>query len=573
MIKKSNYLCTLMILSALMLIFNACKDNSDDPQISGNAPVISLTDSEKSGQPGNNVTTAVTINAVKGLKKLNIYKNGTLLDELPYSFEKTISYNFTYQIDEGSPEGTVINIAFEAIDSLDQKSAQKSFKITVLAASVKETIQVTSDITSNTTWTANKFWRINDIIKVADGAILTIEPGTVVLGASDTKGTLLIQRGAKIIADGTATQPIIFTSDKAPGSRAAGDWSGIVICGKAPNNQGNSIILEGDYGAAHGGTVADDNSGILRYVRIEFAGKVIGDNKEINSLTLASVGSATVIENIQCSYGLDDSFEFFGGTVNAKRLISYKTIDDDFDFDFGYVGLIQYGYAIRDANLADRFTSNGIEVDNDGAGTPKTPLTHPILANITIIGGKYAADINQSLLLQNAAHIRKNSAPCLYNSFMTGFPVGIFVDDTKPGVSQNALDNKLQVRNVILAGVENWGNNGWGGPNGTLNIPLKQIDNSIAPGFEVNAWYNTASYQNQILNKWQDAGIDQSIYTSTSPKNTPNSGSLLLTSAHWDNAPAANVNFFDKVNFIGAFGSQDWASGWCSWDPQNEVYQ
>jgi hypothetical protein len=162
--------------------------------------------------------------------------------------------------------------------------------------------------------------------------------------------------------------------------------------------------------------------------------------------------------------------------------------------------------------------------------------------------------------------------PSVYNSYLTGFPVGIFMDDTQAGVSENAMNNDLQIRNVILAGVENWGENGWGGNPNNRNAALKQHTANIAPGFEINAWFGTESFNNTILPKWQNAGYDESIYTSGSPVITPSNNSMLLTSARWDNTPKAG-SFFEQVTYAGATGTTDWTTGWGSWDPQNAIYE
>jgi hypothetical protein len=570
MISKIKFLKSILLTLTLSLLLAGCGEKENDPDVTAAAPTLTLSSASASASPGSSVQTTVSINAPAGLKKLTINKNGSNLQEQAFSFEKTANYTFTYTLESGLANGSDVNFSFEAVDSLDQKSEQKVFTITVTEIPAREVVEVTADISANVTFTANKIWRLNNMIKVNDGVVLTIEPGTTVMGASDPKGTLLVLRGGKIIADGTASSPIIFTSDKAPGSRTPGDWGGIVICGKAPNNQGNSVTLEGNYGATYGGTVANDNSGILRFVRIEFAGIEFQDNQEINSLTLASVGSGTIIENVQCSFGLDDSFEFFGGTVNAKNLISYMTEDDDFDFDFGHTGFIQFALAIRNGAIADKFYSNGMEFDNVFSGSSAAPITQTVLSNITIIGAKYSSDNTVDARLQNAAHIRTNSMPSIYNSFITGFPVGIFIDDTKPGSSLHALNNELQIRNVILAGVENWGNNNWGGSAGNLNAPLKQVN---APGFDINNWFNTLTSGNTILTKWQDAGIDQSIYTSTTPKLTLNAGAMLLTAAKWNNTPKASGTFFEQVAFAGAFGTTDWSAGWSNFDPQSVEHQ
>lgn len=559
---------TLLLLFGTALV-TGCKE--DDPiDVNKEAPVVTLSSAQTTGMIGSQVGTTVSITGSAGLSKLIIYKDNASLEEIPLTTGRTATHNFNYTLESGLQTGTIINFSFEALDSLNNKSEKKVLVVTVAETPEKVTVQVSGEITADTVFTNDKIWRLNGLVRIMSGANLTIQPGTLILGAKDSQGTLIIERGAKIIADGNAQNPIVFTSEVAAGSRVAGDWGGVVICGKAPNNQGNTVALEGGYQALYGGTVSNDNSGILRYVRIEFAGKVYSSNAETNSLTLAGVGNGTIIENVQCSYGLDDSFQFFGGTVNAKNLVSYKTRDDDFDVENGHAGFIQFAFALRDANLGDNSYSNGLEIDNDGAGMPSTPFTQTVFSNVTIIGAKYSAE---NVILPHhkyAAHFRRNSKPTLYNSFLTGFPVGIYMDDEKPGVSASALINDLQVRNVILAGVDSWGNNGWGGS--TLNNNNSLLNTGTpAIGFEVNTWFNTTLYNNTVLSKWQDAGIDQNIHTSLTPKLTPNTGSMLLTAAKWDNTPKAGA-FFTQVTYAGAFGTTDWTAGWCEWDPNNKVY-
>jgi hypothetical protein len=168
------------------------------------------------------------------------------------------------------------------------------------------------------------------------GSSLTIAPGTIIKSDVSQKGALIIERNAQIFAEGTATSPIIFTSGKAVGQRNPGDWGGIILLGNATTNRTTEPTIEGGVGKKYGGTNDADNSGIMKYVRIEFAGIADAPGSEINGLTLGAVGSGTTIDYIQVTYGNDDAYEFFGGTVNAKHLIGYATADDDFDFDFGY---------------------------------------------------------------------------------------------------------------------------------------------------------------------------------------------------------------------------------------------
>ncbi|MFN9325963.1 MAG: hypothetical protein ACK6A5_11335, partial [Flavobacteriales bacterium] len=186
------------------------------------------------------------------------------------------------------------------------------------------TIEVTANITTNTTWTSNNKYLLKGFIYIEDGATLTIQAGTIIKGDKPTKGTLIVKRGGKLIADGTASQPIVFTSNQAAGNRDYGDWGGIIICGRAPHNQPSDPTIEGGVDAQYGGTDPDDNSGILRYVRIEFSGIPFQPNQEINGLTMGAVGRGTILDHIQVSYCGDDSNEWFGGTVNAKHLIALR---------------------------------------------------------------------------------------------------------------------------------------------------------------------------------------------------------------------------------------------------------
>src|SRR5687767_12583169 len=209
------------------------------------------------------------------------------------------------------------------------------------------TITLEGKITSDTVLRAKNVYILKGLVYIKNNAKITIEPGTVIKGSYlDPIGGLVITRGAKILAEGTADKPIVFTSNS-PAPRS-GDWAGIVILGKATTNaafngtagtgevEGGVNNADGD--GLYGGTDDNDNSGIMKYVRIEYAGFAFLPDKEINSLTMGGVGKGTVIDHIQVYYAKDDAFEWFGGTVDCKYLIAYKTQDDDFDTDNGYRG-------------------------------------------------------------------------------------------------------------------------------------------------------------------------------------------------------------------------------------------
>lgn len=326
------------------------------------------------------------------------------------------------------------------------------------------TVSITSNISSNTTWTSNNVYLIDDqFIYVRDGATLTIEPGTIIRGTG--KGTLIIERGSKIHAQGTASKPIIFTSAAPVGMRDYGDWGGVVICGAARHNlvAGPNAIAEGGIGDAnagvgvHGGNNDDDNSGVLSYVRIEFPGISLtaNSNSEINGLSMYSVGRQTKIDHIQVSYSGDDSFEWFGGSVDAKYLVAFRGWDDDFDTDNGYRGRVQFAVSVRDPEVADQSGSNGFESDNDSQGTLNSPLTAPVFSNVTIIGPNYTgSSYTTASDYKRALHIRRNSSISVYNSIFTGYPDAGLLLDSRRTVA-NYCNQDLVFKGNLLAGNSN----------------------------------------------------------------------------------------------------------------------
>lgn len=281
---------------------------------------------------------------------------------------------------------------------------------------------ITGNITTTTTLTADKEWTLKGYVYVKEGATLIIQPGTVIKSDIAEKGALCIERGAKILAEGTAQKPIIFTSGKIAGERSPGDWGGIVILGKAKTNRSSEPTIEGGIGRPYGGNDDGDNSGVLRYVRIEYAGIAALPNSEINALTLGAVGSGTTIEYIQTVYANDDAFEFFGGTVSPKNLYAFATADDDYDFDFGYTGTVSNSISKRDPQFVDNGDAgNGVECDNDGVGSLATPFTHPKLIGLVLIGPNSANSLaNHNLALRFRRATQFTVQNCTIFGYMKG---------------------------------------------------------------------------------------------------------------------------------------------------------
>lgn len=436
---------------------------------------------------------------------------------------------------------------------------------------VSSIVEVTADITASTTWSASKIYLLKGIINVTNGATLTIPAGTLIKGDKASKGTLVINRGAKIEAIGTVDKPIVFTSNQAAGARAASDWGGVVLLGKAPNNQGTSQGIEGiptdaSGKASFGGTDAADNSGTLKYVRIEFAGVPLSPDNEINGLTFGSVGSGTTIDYVQVSFAGDDSYEWFGGTVNAKHLISIGALDDDFDTDFGFSGKIQYALAQRYPTIADVSGSNCFESDNDGSGSTKTPQTSAVFSNISLLGPLSSASLSGvNANYQHAAQIRRNSSISIFNSAFAGFAEGIYIDDSKVAVakatSANYLAGTLAFQNNIIYGA---------------NIKSNEVKGENKADFETalraNNTFDSAKFGDALFT---DPFKYAANLVASSKAGRPNflakTGSISESGALFTNSKVADA-FFEKVAYRGAFGSSDWTATWSNFDPQVMAY-
>jgi len=433
-------------------------------------------------------------------------------------------------------------------------------------------VEVSGDITTATNWTADKIYLLKGNVFVTNNVTLTIAPGTIIKGDRGTKGTLIITRGAKINATGTATQPIVFTSNIVAGGRAPGDWGGLVLLGKGLNNLGTSVAIEGVSDATdkakHGGTDNADNSGVLKYVRVEYAGVALGPDNEINGVTFGSVGSGTTVEYVEVFRSGDDAFEWFGGAVNAKHLLAVSTWDDDFDTDNGFSGKIQFGIAQRLAGVADVSGSNGFESDNNSTGVTTAPITSATFSNMTILGPVVASSqpsINASY--QHAAQIRRGSQISILNSVFAGYTEGVFYDDGLPAsgaVSSSYLLNGSSVfANNLVAGTRT---NAIKASNTTT---LAAITARMAENADV---FTADLYAAGIYTDALKFSADQVAAARVGvPNFTLIANSPAAAGAAFTNGKVTDT-FFEKVAYRGAFGATDWTAGWASYDPQTLPY-
>ena len=387
-------------------------------------------------------------------------------------------------------------------------------------------------------------------------ATIKFAPGSVIVSDTIQKGALIIERNSRIFAEGTATEPIVFTSGKPAGRRAPGDWGGLVILGNAPTNRTTPPIIEGGINAEYGGSVAADNSGVLKYVRIEYAGIAADPNSEINGLTLGGVGSGTSISFVQVSYGNDDAFEIFGGTVNAKNLVAFATADDDFDFDFGYNGRIQFGVSLRDPNFVDAGDAgNGVECDNDGSGSNATPYTRPVLSNFTWVGPNNQPASNGTVLANHnfAMRWRRATSFAVYNSILMGYNragLSMESDTTASGYKNNTRSAFRW--NLVHA----------------VTAPFRTSGTTVMTSAEVET--KALAEGNSKHASADEIGLTDP-FKLNAPNFLPKSGSPALSGAQWTGSDLTN-SFWSQTAYRGAFGADNWLGTWASFTPQTNVY-
>lgn len=421
------------------------------------------------------------------------------------------------------------------------------------------------------TLTKDKKYLIKGQTFVRVGKVLTIQPGTVIKGDKATKGTLIIDRGGKIEAVGTADEPIVMTSNLPVGSRDRGDWGGLVIVGNAPNNQFNASTsewpaIEGISPTVRfGGDNNADDSGALKYVRVEYAGIELSPNNETNSITLGSVGSATELEYCQVSFGGDDGFEWFGGTVNGKYLISFASWDDSFDVDFGYTGKNQYGLEVRYPSFADQSGSNSFECDN-GPNDNATPLTTiGVFSNFTCVGPKATSTQSINGNYQHSIDLRRNTSVTIANSVFVGYPRGLRMNQQSVFENFNTAGTGNLINNVL---------HHFGSSRFTVGSGMTATATSVENYWNANG--NITDTTEDFAVALTALGINGNVFFganvvsgyTANPSFAVTSG-LLTTGASFANSKLSGL---DVTTYRGAFGANDWTDGWASFLPNSNTY-
>lgn len=524
---------------------------SDDEESTGDAPTLTLSSTLAQDVPGAVVSVTVTVDAPNGGATLQTSGASNPDIELMGDTEEDVEVDIT--IPENAVVGSDITVVFTAIDEKGLSSLPVEFVITV--GDPLEILE--GNITVNTTLVAGTQYLLRGKVYVQSPATLTIPAGTVIFGEKDSDGTLIINRGAKIDAKGTAEDPIIMTSQAPQGFRNRGDWGGVIILGKAYNSNGASTGIEGIvgetgsengvYGPGANPAADDDNSGFLQYTRIEFAGIALSQDNELNSLTMGSVGSGTTIDHIMVSYGNDDAYEWFGGSVNHKYLITYSTIDDDFDTDRGYNGKVQYGLVVRDPLIADFSGARAWESSSNGSDPAPTVggisrHSAPKFSNVTVLGPllfRSAAQINT--FYRAALEINSFSTIEVHNSIITGF-----TNSTNFATAGSVVDNNVFAANTTQAAA------GASAPaNFATDNTLEASITTIFGAFPSGSVYSFATFP---------------VFQSATSPYLANATNLNATDS-----------FFDNVAHYGAFGTEagagwNYSAAWVNFDPINAEY-
>lgn len=459
------------------------------------------------------------------------------------------------------------------------QTAQSQTSFTVYVAPTKPVVEISSTIFANQTWTKDKTYLLRGMVYIPADFTLTIEPGTVIRGAGPEQdpegksrpGTLIIERRAKLIAQGTAAQPIVFTSAKPVNQRGYGDWGGLVLVGKSPiNRSGTTPNPGGVRGTVERYGEPFDNSGTLQYVRIEYAGAAQPNASEgrLSGLSLYGVGNGTTIDHVQVSYSGSDAFAWFGGTANLKNLVAYYSFDDDWSADWGYVGNVQFGVAVRNPDVADRSGSNGVELENYeptvSTNVPPVVLanglsqTAPVFANLSSFAFGFGTTPTTNTTskgtgaYQAGLFLRRNAPIAIYNSLFYGYPEGVRLEagDVASGLTNGTID----LKGVVLA-----------------NVLTPVTGGGVVTSAQATAYFTAAERSNRLVATSELASLLLNNFNTVSgPSFLPQTGSPLLQGGV--TGGKLTNSFFTPVPYRGAFGTDDWTRGWTNFFPQNTDY-
>ena len=394
-------------------------------------------------------------------------------------------------------------------------------------------VVVTGEITGTMNWTSNFVYVLRGAVFIKEGGTLNIAAGTLIAGEAGSVGTLIVERGGRLNALGTREQPIVMTSDQPVGQRARGDWGGLIINGRAPVNiPGGEGVGEAQTGI-YGGTDPNDNSGTMRYLRLEFAGSEFSPDNELNGIAFQGVGRGGSYEYLQVHMNRDDAFEWFGGTADIKYAIASNTGDDSFDWTFGWTGRAQFLAVHQRSDDADW----GIEADNNEFANNLLPRSNPQIYNTTICGDP---DTNEGVEGFRAVLFRRGTAVTFRNFLITGSRnLGMQIDGT--ATLEQVTNGTTQIGSGVIWGVAT-----------PLHASAQPF---VASGRFPNVRVNV------------DGGLSSDCFNHPAPNFQPTSAATLAGGQLAPIQPP-NDGFFQTVTFIGAVPpapQDDWTTGWTSY--------
>ncbi|WP_461080551.1 IPT/TIG domain-containing protein [Spirosoma flavus] len=556
-------LIQVALLTGVFVLIFACKKSTEEPDPQ---PMTSITSIDPATAP---VGSTIAI-------------NGTNFSTTPGSNTITIGGVVATVVSASENRIVVVVPAGVANGPISVtaggQTAQSPSSFTVAIPSAKPVKEVSGTTFANLTWKKDTIYLLRGMVYIPTDFTLTIEPGTIIKGAGPERdptgtghaGALIVERRGKINAQGTATQPIIFTSAKPIGQRSYGDWGGIVLIGKAPvNRPGTTPNPNGVRGTVETYGEPVDNSGILKYVRIEFAGAIQPTTPatRLSGLSLYGVGAGTTLDHIQVSYSGSDAFSWFGGSANLKNLFALQAADDDWSVDWGYVGNVQFGVALRDPNVADQSGSNGFEVENytptETADVPAVtivnglPKNTPVFANMSNFAFNTTPNTTKTAngtgAYQSGMYLRRNSAIAIYNSLIYGYPEGVRLESA--GTAAGLTSGTIDLRGIVLA-----------------NVLTPVVGAGVIPTDQATTYFTGAQRSNQVIATSDLASLllNASTFTLIAPNFLPQTGSPVLTGAA--TGGRLTDTFFTTVTYRGAFGTDNWLSGWTNTNPQSVDY-
>lgn len=566
------------MLISPMLVLVGC-DNDDDIKP---APTLAVSGAPVAALPGDAVSFQVTVTAPNGGKQLVATVGVTSIATIDLAGATSSEQTINYTIPGNAVIGSTVIITLQATDTKILPSLLTNVSIQVN----DPVIQLGPGNLTTQTLDPAKRYLLKGQVFIPNGVTVTIPAGTVIMGDKATKATLVVEKGGVLNVNGTAVAPVVMTSSQGINERDKGDWGGLVILGRAFTNQNTSAddagspSIEGiDPPKRFGSNVRTndaESSGTYKYLRVEYAGIELSPNNETNSITMGGVGSGTTFEYVQVSFGGDDGFEWFGGAINGKYLISQSTWDDDFDCDYGWSGKVQFGLVVRNPFYADQSQSNAFECDsgpNDNlpSGNDFENHTKAIFSNVTVYGPRDHATRSISANNIHNMDLRRRVSISIFNSVIGGFPTGLRFN--QPSVLTNyqtgngVLANNIQIANsayaagsgVALGDVQAYWETGLN--NSSLAAP--------ASGSETTFWNDLGMRVDNFFARYAI-----STYPSNPNFTLPSGSVTIATGASFANGKFTGDTFFDQtVTYRGAFGTAtDWTDGWAEFRPLTKVY-